>query len=82
MAAKIAPFCLLYIGLYGLVLAGYLVPPGEDWLVYGPTGPGTSLGLDHLLLPEALLIVAAGLWLLVRTDAPGAGLVRALPGQL
>ena len=80
IARKAAPFGLLLLGFYGLMLADYLVYPGQTWIVYQVGESGGTGG--HLLLPLSAFFIGAGLWLLVRTEGPGSGFIRAVPGQL
>jgi signal transduction histidine kinase len=84
-AAKAVPFALLLLGMAGLVLARRY----WDWATFGASAPFSDSHLYGLLpasnwsrwktlvLPEALLFIAAGFWLLFRVQAPGAGLIAA-----
>jgi signal transduction histidine kinase len=76
LAARLVPFGVLGLAIFGLHLANmyrhgntsrvqYLFVNAGDW--------GTRSDLV-----EAGVLFAVGLWLLLRVDAPGAGLVRAL----
>lgn|GEM_PF-576128 len=90
LAAKAVPFTLLLLGLAGLVLArkyqdmaevGYSMGPLDShW--YGLTPVSNWAVLSHLIVPEALLFLAAGMWLLFRVQAPGAGLTAAAARRL
>ena len=84
LAAKAVPPALLLLGLAGLVLARRYL----DWATYGPAPfsdahlygfvPASNWSVwKTLVLPEALLFIAAGFWLLFRVQAPGAGLIAA-----
>jgi signal transduction histidine kinase len=78
LAAKIVPYGLLVLGVYGLMLAKWF-HDGSNWQVlYGPVLAGAGSWRTHLLLPQAAVFFAAGLWLLLRVQAPGAEQVRAL----
>ena len=85
LAAKAVPPALLLLGLVGLVLARRYL----DWATWGGQAPVSDAHLygfvpasnwsawKTLVLPEALLFIAAGFWLLFRVQAPGAGLIVA-----
>jgi signal transduction histidine kinase len=90
VAAKAVPFALLLLGLVGIVLArrywdwersGY-PPPYSDAHVYGLVSASNWSSWNSLVLPEALLFLAAGFWLLYRVRAPGAGLIAAAARRL
>jgi signal transduction histidine kinase len=82
VAAKAVPFALVILGLWGIDLVRDLerggLPPGFHGVV--PLGGGLWPG--RLVLPEAVLFMAAGVWLFLRTDAPGSGPLRALARRL
>jgi len=79
LATRAVPFALLLFGGIGLMLAArgdaspflyglVLVQPGTWW--------------THLVLPEALLFLAAGAWLYLRVSPSGAAPVRELSRRL
>jgi signal transduction histidine kinase len=79
LARKAVPYALLALACYGLTLARSFYYGYNTQIRYGlvPTGTG-GYWRAHLLLPQTMLFFAAGLWLLVRVQAPGAGLVKAV----
>jgi signal transduction histidine kinase len=79
LAAKVAPYAVLALAGYGLILAKDYRGSFTRPVLYGvvPAG-GWQSWPDHLVLPEAGLFLLFGLWLLLRVQAPGAGLLRAL----
>jgi signal transduction histidine kinase len=81
LAVKIVPYGLLVLGIYGLVLAKWF-HDGNNWQVlYGLVLAGAGSWRTHLVLPQAAVFLLAGLWLLLRVQAPGAERVRALVGR-
>ena len=84
-SAKIAPFALIAYGAYGLYLMHSLLiwehRPVLYGLVHASRGIYTS-GPLGLVLTEAVVFMAAGVWLLVRPGAPGGGAVRRAIAQL
>jgi signal transduction histidine kinase len=81
VAAKIAPFALFGYGCIGLYVAYRLMAWQSGWLFYGISGAG-SPGGAMFVLPEAFLIMAASIWLLAATGAPGGAAVRQAVHQL
>jgi signal transduction histidine kinase len=79
LAAKLVPYAALALGIGGLVLATKYHDGFTRSVLYGivPAG-GWETWRDQLVLPEAGLFLALGLWLLLEVNAPGAGPVRAL----
>ena len=83
LAAKLVPYGVLGLAVFG-VHAGQDVPrrvhqPGP--VPVHPRGP-RHLGRGAApVLAEAGVLFVVGLWLLLRLDAPGAGLVRALAAR-
>jgi signal transduction histidine kinase len=78
LAVKIVPYGLLILGLYGLVLAKWF-HDGNNWQVlYGLVAAGAGSWRTHLVLPQAAVFFLAGLWLLLRVQAPGAEQVHGL----
>jgi signal transduction histidine kinase len=81
LAARLVPFGLLGLAVYGIHLAKKY-RGGVTWRVQylfihaEPGGWGTAG-----VLTEAAVLFVAGVWLLLRLDAPGAGPVRTLAGQ-
>jgi signal transduction histidine kinase len=78
VATKAVPFALMILGLWGMDLVRDLERGGLPTALYGIVPAGAGLWPSRLVLPEALLFLAAGAWLFLRVGAPGAGYVRAL----
>ncbi len=80
IATKMVPFAVLILGCVGL---GLIRSGGDATPVLYGLAPATvrSWGV-RLILPEAVLFLAAGAWLYLRVSAPGAGQVRAFTGRL
>ena len=78
VAAKTVPFALVILGWWGVDLVRDLERGGIPTQLYGIVPAGDGLWPGHLVLPEAVLFMAAGAWLFLRVDAPGSGSVRAL----
>ena len=77
-AAKAVPYALLILGGYGLVLAKYYHDGNITSYLYGLVLAGAHSWRTHLVLAQAAVFFAAGLWLLVRVEAPGARRVRTI----
>ena len=83
LAAKLVPFGVLGLAVFGVHLAkeyydGF-TSPVQYMIVHA--GPGAWSRGAWQVLAEAGVLFVVGLWLLVRTDAPGAGPVRALAAR-
>jgi signal transduction histidine kinase len=86
VAARAVPYALFALSGYGISLFNYYIvrdvpfyglvpaPYLATWTTNGEVWPPTRT--HYLVPPEAMVFLAAGLWLLVRTEAPGSGLVR------
>jgi DNA-binding CsgD family transcriptional regulator len=81
LAVKAVLYALLALGGYGLALANAYLHGDNTQVLYGLVLAGAYSSRTQLVLPEALLFLAAGLWLLFRVRAPGAGLLRALAAR-
>jgi signal transduction histidine kinase len=79
-AAKILPFALLALGLYGFVLALRYEYGSNAGILYGVVAAGAGSWRTHLVLPEAMALLAAGVWLLARTADRQSRLARVLLG--
>jgi signal transduction histidine kinase len=77
LATKTVPYALLALGGYGLVLALAYHGGKTAQVLYGLVLAGAGSWRTHLVLPQAAVFLAAGLWLLVRVQAPGAEQVSA-----
>jgi signal transduction histidine kinase len=77
LAAKLVPFGVLALAVDGVVLAGKFrdgfANPVQYLFVHAD-----RVGSSRAVLAEAVALFAVGLWLLLRLDAPSAGLIRAL----
>ncbi|HLK74935.1 MAG TPA: hypothetical protein VKU77_14955, partial [Streptosporangiaceae bacterium] len=82
VAVKVVPFALMILGLWGIDLVRDIERGGLPTALYGIVPAGAGPWPDRLVLPEAVMFLAAGAWLFLRVDAPGSGLVRALAGRL
>jgi signal transduction histidine kinase len=78
LAAKLVPFGVLTLAVFGVMLAkdyrdGFISPVQYLFL------PARAGAWDtRVVLAEAGVLFVVGLWLLLRLDAPGAGLIRRL----
>ena len=81
-AAKAAPFVLFAYGFAGILIAHLLLIWRTFPLFYGVVSTRSASGSVNLLLPEAFAFMAAALWLLVVTGAPGGSAVRRAVHQL
>jgi signal transduction histidine kinase len=81
LAVVAVPYGLLVLGGYGLRLALWYRDGRQVYVVYGFALTGPYYWQTHLVLPEAVLFLAAGLWLAVQVRAPGTGLLRALTAR-
>jgi signal transduction histidine kinase len=83
LAARLVPFGVLGLALYGFHLAheyrdGF-ASRVQYLFVYGHAGPGGQGTWS--ILAEAVVLFAVGLWLLLRLEAPPGGLVRTQVAQ-
>jgi signal transduction histidine kinase len=76
VATKAVPFGLLILGWWGIVLVRDLEQGSLPPMLYGITVTGARSWPNRLVLPEALLFLAAGAWLFLRVSAPGSRPVR------
>jgi signal transduction histidine kinase len=81
-AAKVLPFALLALGLYGFVLALRYEYGSNIGVLYGVVEAGSDSWRTHLVLPEAFALLAAGAWLLARTADRQSRLARVVLGPL
>jgi signal transduction histidine kinase len=77
LAAKLVPYGVLGLAVFGFHLAK-TYRDGNTSQVQYLFIHAVSRGGAELVLAEAGVLFVVGLWLLLRLDAPGAGLVRAL----
>jgi signal transduction histidine kinase len=82
VATKAVPFALMILGLWGMDLVRDLGRGGLPTALYGIVSAGAGPWPDRMVLPEAVLFLAAGCWLFLRVDAPGSGRVRALARRM
>ncbi|MGH3236395.1 MAG: sensor histidine kinase, partial [Streptosporangiaceae bacterium] len=78
LARKAVPYAVLALACYGLILAKGYHDGNNTSVLYGLVLAGANSWRTHLVLPEAMLFFAAGLWLLVPAKAPGATWVHAI----
>ena len=78
LAAKLAPYALLALGLFGLILAKAYHDGFSSQVQYGLVPAGGGPFRRGFVLPQAGVFFVLGMWLLLRVEAPGAGPVRAL----
>jgi len=82
LAARIAPFALFGYGCLGVLIAHALLTWQHSMIWYGIfMGRAGNVNL-MFVLPEAFLLMAASLWLLVVRGGPGASAVRMAVRQL
>ena len=81
LAAKLAPYAVLALAVFGLILAKSYHDGFDNQVLYGLVLAGSGSWRTRLVLPEAALLFVLGLWLLVVVRAPGTGPVRALAGR-
>jgi signal transduction histidine kinase len=80
LAAKLVPYGVLGLAVFGVHLAK-TYRDGNTSQVQYLFVHAVSRGGAELVLAEAGVLFVVGLWLLLRLDAPGAGLVRALAAR-
>ena len=80
-SARLTPYAFLAYGGYGLFKFHSLALTESTPVVYGVVRAGTNDNAGYVL-PEAIVFLAAGVWLLARTGAPGGEAVRRAVGQL
>jgi signal transduction histidine kinase len=76
LAAKLVPYGVLGLAVFGVMLAKTYRDGNTSRAQYLFIYAGPGFWGTRLVLVEAGLLFAAGLWLLLRLDSPGAGLVR------
>ena len=78
LAARAVPYAVLALAVEGLILAKYYHDGNNSQVLYGLVLAGPGSFWTRFVLPQAAVFLAVGLWLLLRVQAPGSGLVRAL----
>ncbi len=81
LAARLVPFGLLGLAIFGVHLAREYRNGVTGRVQYLFVHPDTGGWGTPAVLAEAAVLFAAGVWLLLRLDAPGAGLVRGLAAR-
>jgi signal transduction histidine kinase len=79
-AAKALPIALLALGFYGFVLALRYDYGSNVQFLYGVVLAGAGSWRTHLVLPQAIAFLAAGVWLLQRTYYRQSRIATALLG--
>src|SRR5690348_142530 len=80
LAAKLVPYTVLALAGYGVLLALEYRNGRVSQVLYGVVLAGSYSWRTKLVLPEALVFLVLGLWLLLLVDAPGSGPLRTLLG--
>jgi signal transduction histidine kinase len=81
LAARAVPYAVLVLGVVGLKLDSAYFSGNTSRVLYGLVPAGNGSWGTRLVLPQALVFFAVGLWLLLQVQAPGSGPVRALAAQ-
>jgi signal transduction histidine kinase len=82
LAAKALPFTLLAMGLYGFELMVRYAGGYPSGIQYGAVLAGAGSWRTHLVLPQAFVFLAIGIWLLPRAIDRQSRLGRVLLGPL
>jgi signal transduction histidine kinase len=78
VAEKTVPWAMLGLVLFGLVLAGMYTAEFGAPTLYGAVLAGPGSWRTNLILPQAMVFLAASLWLFSRTADPRSRVARAL----
>jgi signal transduction histidine kinase len=81
LAAKLVPYGVLGLAVFGVMLAKMYRDGFTNRVQYLFVHAGPGAWGARPVLAEAGVLFVVGLWLLLRLDAPGAGLVRALAAR-
>ena len=81
LAAKAVPYAVLTLAFFGLHLAHIYRDGFDNKELYGLVLAGGGSWATRLVLPEALVFLAVGVWLLLRLNSPGSGPVRVLAAR-
>src|SRR5258707_2650558 len=81
LAAKLVPYTLLALAVFGLILAKSYHEGFNNQVQYGLVLAGAGSFRTRFVLPQAGGFFVLGFWLLLRVQAPGAGLVRVLAAR-
>ena len=81
LAAKLVPYGVLGLAVFGVHLAKTYRDGNTSQVQYLFVHAGPGAWGNWPVLAEAGVLFVVGLWLLLRLDAPGAGLVRALAAR-
>jgi signal transduction histidine kinase len=81
LAAKVAPYAVLGLGVFGLILANAYHDGFSNQVLYGLVLAGAGSFATRFVLLQAGVFFVLGVWLLLRVQAPGAGPVRALAAR-
>ena len=81
LAARLVPYGVLGLAVFGVMLAKTYRDGNTSQVQYLFVHAGPGAWGARPVLAEAGVLFVVGLWLLLRLDAPGAGLVRALAAR-
>ena len=81
LAARLVPYGVLGLAVFGVMLAKTYRDGNTSQVQYLFVHAGPGAWGTRPVLAEAGVLFVVGLWLLVRLDAPGAGLVRPLAAR-
>jgi signal transduction histidine kinase len=81
LAARVVPYAVLALAGYGFLLAKLYHDGSSAQVLYGVVLAGSDSWRTRFVLPEAIVFLVVGLWLLLKVDAPGAGPIRTLLGH-
>src|SRR5580658_4405516 len=81
LAAKLVPYGVLGLAVFGVMLAKTYRDGNTSKVQYLFVHAGPGAWGSRPVLAEAGVLFAVGLWLLLRLDVPGAGVVRALAAR-
>ena len=81
LAAKLVPFGVLSLAVFGIHLAKLHRDGSNLRVQYLFVHAGRGAWIAPVILAEAAALFVVALWLLLRTDAPGAGLLRPLAAR-
>jgi hypothetical protein len=81
LAVRLVPFGVLGLAVFGVMLAKMYRDGFTNQVQYLFVHAGPGAWGTRPVLAEAAVLFVVGLWLLLRLDTPGAGLVKALAAR-